>query len=97
MSTAKFPWGKVISIETYDLKNGDVVEVVEHHPWKYDGATVVMPRVADTSMTHYHCEAMHASFNNVPELLIHWFAHKNLGLNQHALAQGICRALDIKP
>ena len=89
----KFPWGKVLDYFTYDF-DGVSMEVVKFHPWKSEDCTV---RVGDvnTDETHYHCEELRASYDKLDALLICWIAQKRLGLNQHALVSGVCRALGV--
>ena len=91
---SKFTWGKVIDRFTYDF-DGEIMDVVKYHPWKTRGCEVCVGR-PNMEEINFHNEELHASFLTIHGLLITWIAYKRLGLNQHALAYGICRALDIK-
>lgn len=90
-----FPWGRVIDLFSYDF-DGATMEVTKFHPWASAGITVHTGQ-PDESQTHYHCEELSASYDTLDALLIAWIANKRLGLNQHALVSGICRALEIGP
>lgn len=79
----KFVWGKVIDQFSYDF-DGKVLEVTKYHPKNYPTSIL------------YHCEEMHSSHHELDALVISWIAHKRLGLNQHNLVSGLCRALEIK-
>lgn len=91
---AKFPWGRVLTRFVYDF-DGDVMEVVKFHPWKTDGCTVLTGN-PDETLVRYHCEELHESSDSLQALLLSWMAHKNLGLNQGALVQGIAKALGLR-
>lgn len=90
----KFPWGKVLGRFDYDF-DGAILEIVKYHPWISVGCTV-KSGVANESETWYHIDTMHASFSSMDEALVNWITFKNLGMNNSALAGGICRALCIK-
>lgn len=90
----KFAWGKVIDNFEYDF-DGQVLTITKYHPWKRDGCTV-LTGVENTEEIKYHCEELRESSNSLLHLVIAWIAFKNLGLNQHQLVYGICRALEIK-
>lgn len=93
MASGKFNWGKVI--ETFDFDfDGVMLEVVKFHPWKQKSA-LVLSGDPNEGVVEYHCEELHASFRSFDALLISWITNRRLGLNQHALAAGICKALDI--
>lgn len=89
----RFPWGKVLDYFSYDF-DGTVMEVVKFHPWKSDDCHVRTGDPDDTQV-HYHCEELHASFDTLDALLICWIAQKRLGMNQHALVTGVCKALGV--
>jgi len=89
----EFSWGKVIEKFDYDF-DGVTLSVVKYHPTLYvDGFAKQGCYSDDVS---YHSEEMHRSCGSLFELLIYWLAHKQLGLNNGALAVGICKSLDIK-
>jgi hypothetical protein len=91
----KFPWGKALDYFSYDF-DGTVMEVTKYHPWKEtaDGISVKTGD-PDTAQVGYHCEELHAAFDSLDALLICWIANKRLGLNQHALVTGVCKALGV--
>lgn len=89
----KFPWGKVLDYFSYDF-DGTVMEVTKFHPWKSSNCQM-MTGDPDTAQTHYNCAELRASFDSLDALLICWIAHKRLGLNQHALVTGVCKALGV--
>jgi len=86
-----FSWGKVLKVFDYDI-DGKPLEVVKYHPWRTEGVSVKTGS-HDESQTLYHIAAMSTSFHSMDAALIGWIAHKNLGLNNGALAEGVCRAL----
>jgi len=86
----KFPWGKVIGILQIDL-DGDKLEVVKYYA--NFGASTINKHCTEPS---FHIEELHASYSTVQAAIIGYIAYKSLGLNQHTLVSGICRALDIK-
>ena len=88
----KFSWGRVLNNFEYDF-DGRFVLVTKYHPWKSEGCTVLVGD-ANEAETNFHCEELHESFGSIDTLLIAWVAHKNLGLNQHALVAGIAKALE---
>lgn len=90
---SKFTWGRVIEKFEYDM-DGRALQVVKFHPWKCSGSTVLTGQ-PDLEDICYHCEELHQSFDSLDALLIAWIAEKRLGLNQHALVSGMCRALGI--
>ena len=93
--TVGFVWGKVLDCFSYDF-DGTVMEVTKYHPWKeVDDGISVKTGDPDTAQVEYHCEELHTAFNSMDALLICWIAHKRLGLNQHALVSGVCRALGV--
>ena len=79
----KFPWGTVIDRFQYDF-DGDAIEVVKYYPFGLHTEDIM-----------FHIEELHASYNSVQGAIVAYFAYKNLGLNQHALVSGVCRALEI--
>lgn len=88
MNGKKFPWGKVIDRFEYNF-DGTILEVVKYHPKKYDGTE------GYSLDEMFHCEEISGSFGSIQHLLISWIVYKNLGLNEHSLANGIARALKI--
>lgn len=89
----RFPWGKVLERFSYDF-DGSTMDVVKFHPWKADGC-IVKTGEPDTSRVHYHCEELQSSYGELDALLICWIAKKRLGINQHVLVSGVCRALGV--
>lgn len=91
----KFPWGHVIERFEYDF-DGKTLDVVKYHPWKVDGCNI---RTGDpeTGSVSFHCSALSESWGSLDALLISWIARRRLGINEHALVGGICRALKIEP
>jgi hypothetical protein len=87
-----FTWGQVIRRIQVDMDDTQI-EVVKFHPWEVNGTVLVGS--PDLSKIEYHIEDMSMSFNSMQSLMIAWIANRNLGLNQHALVAGVCRALDI--
>ena len=83
----RFVWGEVIACFSYDF-DGPVCEVVKYHPHN-------AKRTIDRSVALYHHDGLHQSFHSLHALLIAWIAYRHLGLNQHALVAGLCKALDI--
>lgn len=83
---SKFPWGKVIDRLFLDF-DGDMLEIVKYHPSRLS---------APEGTIEFHIEDLHSSFGSVQSAVIAYIAYKNLGLNQYALVEGICRALEIK-
>jgi hypothetical protein len=86
-----FSWGKVLKIFDYDI-DGKPLEIVKYHPWHTEGVSVNTgnPNEAETL---YHVNELHASYLSIEAAMIAWVAYKRLGLNQHALVTGVCRAL----
>lgn len=91
---ASFPWGQTIERFVLDF-DGSKLLATKFHPWKSE-SSLVMVGDPDTSTVQYHCEELRQSTNSMQSLVIAWIANKNLGLNQHALVSGVCRALEIK-
>ena len=89
----KFVWGKKIDCFSYNF-DGRTMDVVKFHPWKMDGITVLSGQPDETEV-RYHCEELHESAKTLHALVIAWIVRMRLGLNQHALVAGICRALGI--
>lgn len=89
-SRGRFPWGIVLDIFDYDF-DGQKLTVVKYHQWVLNET----PRRADESQPLYHSEELRASYRSLDALLIAWIAHRRLGLNQHMLVSGLCRALEI--
>lgn len=89
----KFTWG--VPIETFELDlDGTTVTIVKYHPWKSSNGTV---HVGDANMDEvlFHNSEISWSHRSIQESLVYWLTYKSLGLNNHSLAAGICRALDI--
>jgi hypothetical protein len=87
---SKFPWGKVIDYITLDF-DGVKCEITKYHPYK----DFCRSKEIDTSKVEYHSEEMHQSTNTIYGMVIAFITYKQLGLNHHSLAGGICRALQI--
>lgn len=88
---SKFTWGKVTEYFTYDF-DGDKVEVVKYYAKEYKDGHYTGEY---ETIPSYHIEELHESAHSLQYILISWIANKNLGLNQHALVAGVCRALDV--
>lgn len=88
----KFPWGRVIKRFQYDF-DGKAVEVVKFYPTKFKNGIGVRGEYTETPK--YHIEELSESANSLDYILVAWIARQRLGLNQHALVAGICRALEI--
>ena len=91
----KFSWGEVLQNFEYDF-DGVICNVVKYHPWESNGCTI-FTGTPNKDEINFHCEELHASFENIEILLIAWMAYKKLGLNQHHLVSGIARALCLLP
>ena len=89
----KFPWGRVLEQISYEI-DGLRFDVTKFHPWKTSGCTVLTGQVNE-ALTQYHSDELHQSEDTAQRLLIAWIAYRNLGLNQHTLVDGICRALEV--
>lgn len=89
----KFPWGEVIRTINLDL-DGEVVTIVKYHPWKSHKSTILVGD-ADLTKVLYHNDDISWSHSSIKESLIYWLTHASLGLNNHSLAAGICRALSL--
>ena len=90
----KFFLGK--QIESFDYNfNGKICTVIAYHPYvSIDGH--VFYNLCDGTRTEYYCAEIGINTSSLEYLLIAWIAHKNLGLNQYALVEGICRALKVE-
>jgi hypothetical protein len=93
MTTKKFPWGKVRDKFEYDF-DGRTMEVIKFHPWKTKGSTVLTGE-PNLEEVNYSVDEIHQSFYTIDAAILAWIAYKNLGLNQYALVDGVCRALGI--
>jgi hypothetical protein len=90
---AKFSWGKVIERFVYDF-DGKEVEVIKYYPDKFiDGHHA---KGEYESRPAFHIDSLNASAYTLDEIIITWIAKERLGLNQHTLVSGICRALCIE-
>ena len=90
---SKFVWGKVIDRFVYDF-DGESVEVVKYYPDKFVNGSKVNGEYEDRPA--FHIGDLHTSAYTLDEMIITWIANKRLGLNQHTLVGGICRALCIE-
>ena len=90
---SKFSWGRVIETVSQDI-GGNILRFTVYHPWHREDCTVKTGS-PDLTKIEYHSEELHESFDCADALLIAWIAHRRLGLNQHMLVSGICRALEI--
>lgn len=90
----KFTWGSVIERFNFNF-DGVEMNVIKYHPWIYDkngrGTQMI-----DENKINYSCEEISRSDESLFALTLYWIAHKQLGLNQGALVQGICKALNIE-
>jgi hypothetical protein len=75
-----FPWGLVLDRTTL------YIDGVELEVTKYQD---------NTAAVLFYCEELRESWESIDVLLISWIARKNLGLNQHALISGVCKALGV--
>lgn len=87
-----FTWGKILEIFEYDF-DGKTVEVVKYLPHKFVDGQRVRGEYEDAPL--FHIEELREAAATLDAILISWIARQRLGLNQHALVAGICRALDI--
>ncbi|UCV00264.1 hypothetical protein [Acidovorax radicis] len=90
---SKFPWGKVLERFEYDF-DGQQVEVVKYLATKFVNGSAVRGEWED--VPSYHIEELSESARSLDYILIAWIARKRIGLNQHALISGICRALCVE-
>jgi hypothetical protein len=90
---SKFPWGRVIEVFDYDF-DGVKMEVTKYYEPKRDSHNQSIRGEYSTAVA-YHCDEIGRSSDNLFDLLIHFIAYKQLGLNQHVLVAGISRALCI--
>lgn len=93
MTNNNFTWGEVIQRFHYDF-DGKPLDVVKYHPWVSKNHRIHTGE-PDRSRTEYHCEEMRSSYLSLDALIVAWIAYKRLGLNQHMLVDGLCRALEI--
>jgi hypothetical protein len=91
----RFPWGSVIQQFDYDF-DGERLDVVKFHPWRSEDGQV-LGATPNESEVMFHNEELQESFDTLHGLLIAWVVYKRLGDDDRSLAQGIIRALDIKP
>lgn len=89
-----FSWGKVVDKFDFDM-DGVPLLVIKYHPTKYINGQGVRGEYEDHVL--FHCVELHSSYLSLDSLLIAWIAHRRLGLNQHHLVDGICRALCTNP
>jgi hypothetical protein len=74
-------------------------EVIDHFALRFDDEVLYITKYYDKHNNNevaYHCEEIHRSSNNMYAIVLYWITHKQLGLNQSALTEGIIRALEIK-
>lgn len=79
---SKFWLGRPLDFIKLDL-DGEMIEITKYRDDRSDAVL-------------YHNEVLSESFRSLDALLISWIARRNLGLNQHQLVAGICRALEIR-
>lgn len=89
----KFSWGEVITRYQLPFEDG-MLEIVKFHPWKTEGVSVLTGQ-PDYDQIQYHIEELRESFFEFDAAVIAWITYARLGLNQHQLVSGICKALDI--
>lgn len=90
----KFFLGQQIESIDYDF-NGKICTVITYHPFVTIGGHV-FNNLCDSTRTEYYCAEIGINTSSLEYLLIAWIAHKNVGLNQYALVEGICRALKVE-
>lgn len=89
-----FSWGQPIAAFALNL-DGQVCMILKYHPWVNEKGNIRVGR-PDTDQVMFHNAATGYSDDSIQTAVIRWIAHTNLGLNQHALVAGICKALDVK-
>ena len=93
MASKAFPWGKVIQTFDFDFDTKHL-EVIKYFPWESEDCTV-KTGCPDLSRVCFSVPEMCQSFSSLDEAVLSWLVYSHLGLNQGALATGICRALNI--
>jgi len=88
----EFAWGKVVEKFTYDF-DGVPLDVTKYYANKFIDGFHKKGEYED--VYSYHSDELHASYHSMFALIIAWITYKQLGLNNHSLASGICRALEI--
>jgi hypothetical protein len=91
--TQDFTWGEVIDAYSMDIDDHHCT-VISYHPWKSRNS-VVQVGAPDKTRVLFHNTETSWSDQTMQASLIRWMAAKNLGLNQHMLVDGICRALNV--
>lgn len=91
--TQDFTWGEVIAAYSMQIDDTRCL-IVEYHPWKSKNSEVKVGD-PDKKQVLFHCSETSWSDSTMQSSIIHWIAHTNLGLNQHPLVAGICRALKV--
>jgi hypothetical protein len=89
-----FHWGQVLDAFRFDMDD-KTCTILKYHPWVNEKGNIRIGR-PDTTQVMFHNNETRNSDGSIQASLIRWIAHTNLGLNQHALVAGICRALDVK-
>lgn len=90
----KFTWGSLLEEFEYNF-DGEVMRVTKYHPWVVDVGGTIRTGESNKNSIMYHCEELSESADNIVALIISWLTYKCVGLNQHALVAGICRALRV--
>lgn len=95
LKSKKFTWGRLLEEFEYNF-DGEVMRVTKYHPWIVDIGGAIRTGESNKNLIMYHCEELSESRDCILSLIISWIAHKRLGLNQHALVGGVCRALRLE-
>jgi len=83
----KFPWGKTIEIFVLDME-GKEVEIIKYHPY-LQGSKIAASHVM------YSVDSINESHGTFEGAVIAWMVRQQLGLNQGALVDGICKMLEL--
>jgi hypothetical protein len=90
---ARFAWGRVIENIEIPFNNGKMA-IVKYHPYLFVGS-ISDGKTIDEDKILYSCPEISQSANTLESLVLHWIAHKKLGLNHGALVYGVERALGL--
>lgn len=89
----RFPWGQVIRQFNIDF-DGEVMAVTKYHPWLTQDSNALTGQ-PNMNSVEFHSAEMHQSAASIEYLVLTWIARKNLGMNQHALVNGVAKALGV--
>ena len=86
-------WGETIG--TFDLDfDGARCVIVKYHPWISKRGKVYIDKPDKTRVLFYNTETSWSD-RSMQASVLRWMTRKNLGLNQHALVEGVCKALNV--